>query len=454
MIKLKKLCIGLSLCMCVAGLSACGSNSESEHDHEHGTEQVVSQRPEYPDIKALDYITLPKNYEHMEITVEPNVTDITTEMIDERILQQVSPKSLDSGEVQTGDTVVIDLEGTIDGETFDGGNAENYNLTIGSGTFIEGFEDQLVGMELNKDHPKEKTIRVVFPEDYSNDDLAGKVATFKVKLKDIKRTPQVKELSKEEIKQLSNDEADSIKAYRKIVKQELRDEYDKQYKSNLDAAMLEWLKENVKAKPFPDELKNWYYDSVYLVYSDYAETYGMDVKDVFVSNGISNVTDKESFIKYVSDKVEEELLSEMIPQAIAEDLDVTCTDDEYKEYVQSMMDARYYSGTMEEFEKIFGKTCLRHWAVTDNVYDKLATGVVVTDATHTEYDGELTGNPEVALDEDGNIIPDSELDKLAEQNEFADTDTASESENEAQDEASDDSEEIESETADESAEGE
>ena len=181
MTKFKQLCIGMSLCMCIAGLSGCGGSTDDGHGHDHDSaiEQKVTQRPAYPDIKALDYITLPDNYEHMELTVTPKVTDITTDMIDERISEKAYPKSLDSGEVQMGDTVVIDLAGTVDGESFEGSDATDYNLTIGSNTFIEGFEEQLVGMELNKDQPKEKTIRVVFPEDYSNEELASKVSTFK-----------------------------------------------------------------------------------------------------------------------------------------------------------------------------------------------------------------------------------------------------------------------------------
>lgn len=416
MTKFKQLCIGMSLCMCIAGLSGCGGSTDDGHGHDHDSavEQKVTQRPAYPDIKALDYITLPDNYEHMELTVTPKVTDITTDMIDERISEKAYPKSLDSGEVQMGDTVVIDLAGTVDGESFEGSDATDYNLTIGSNTFIEGFEEQLVGMELNKDQPKEKTIRVVFPEDYSNEELASKVSTFKVKLKDIKRVPQAKDLSKDEIKELSDGEASDIKDYRELVKKELKAEYDEQYDTDLKAAMLTWLKENVKAKPFPDELKDWYYESVYLVYADYAETYGMDVKDVFVQNGISGVTDKDSFIEYISDQVEDELLSEMIPQAIAEDMNITCTDEEYDAYVQSMMDARYYSDSQESFEKVFGKECLTHWTIVENVYDMLAKGVIVTDEVQVEHDGELTGNPEAALDEDGNLIPDSELESMSE----------------------------------------
>lgn len=399
----KKLSIGLSLCLCVAGISGCGGNKTDSHEgHEH-VEQVVSDRPDYPDIKALDYITLPDNYQHMEVTAEPKVSEITTEMIDEQILQQVSPESLDSGEVQMGDTVLIDLDGTIDGESFDGGTAEDYNLTIGSGAFIEGFEEQLVGMELNKDHPKEKTIRVVFPDDYSNEDLASQVATFKVKLKDIKRAPSVDSLTKEEIENLSGGDCSDIKAYRKLVKKDLQERYDEEYSNGVQSAMFDWLKENCKAKELPEELVNWYYDSVFAVYDDYAKTYGLELEEVFSSNGIPDVKDKESFIKYASSLVQEELLSEVIPQSIAEDLKITCTDDEYKTYVQDMMTARNYSGELSEFEKTFGKDCLMHWAITDKVYKQLEKTVVVTESTQSDV---LTGNPEAALDEDGNLIPD------------------------------------------------
>ena len=84
--------------------------------------------------------------------------------------------------VEKGDTTVIDFEGFVDGVAFDGGKAEGHELEIGSNTFIPGFEDQIIGMKMDE----EKDINVKFPDEYFSKDLAGKDATFKVKLHEIK----------------------------------------------------------------------------------------------------------------------------------------------------------------------------------------------------------------------------------------------------------------------------
>ncbi len=90
---------------------------------------------------------------------------------------------VEDGTIENGDTAVLDFEGFVDGEAFEGGKAENYSLEIGSGQFIPGFEEQLVGLKVGE----EKDVEVSFPEEYHAEDLAGKPATFKVKIHDIKR---------------------------------------------------------------------------------------------------------------------------------------------------------------------------------------------------------------------------------------------------------------------------
>ena len=88
----------------------------------------------------------------------------------------------EEGKAENGDTVVIDFEGFVDGEAFEGGKAENYSLEIGSGQFIPGFEEQLVGLETGE----AKDVEVTFPEEYHAEELAGKPAVFKVKIHEIK----------------------------------------------------------------------------------------------------------------------------------------------------------------------------------------------------------------------------------------------------------------------------
>ncbi|MFW6298034.1 MAG: trigger factor, partial [Bacillota bacterium] len=113
--------------------------------------------------------------------------EVTEEEVQDEIkkLQEQNAELVvkEDGEVAEGDTAVIDFEGFVDGEAFEGGKAENHELEIGSNSFIPGFEEQLVGMKPGE----EKDVKVTFPENYQAENLAGKEATFKVKLHEIKQ---------------------------------------------------------------------------------------------------------------------------------------------------------------------------------------------------------------------------------------------------------------------------
>ncbi|MEC2076815.1 trigger factor [Metabacillus fastidiosus] len=124
--------------------------------------------------------------EYKGLAVEKMDTTVTDEDIENELktLQERNAELVvkESGAIENGDTVVIDFEGSVDGEVFEGGTAENYSLDIGSGTFIPGFEEQLVGVETGA----EKNVEVTFPEEYHAENLAGKPAVFKVKVHEIK----------------------------------------------------------------------------------------------------------------------------------------------------------------------------------------------------------------------------------------------------------------------------
>lgn len=125
-----------------------------------------------------------KNYKNLEVTkVASEVTDADVDADLERIQKsQARLETVEGRKTQDGDTVVIDFDGSIDGKHFDGGKAENFELKLGSGQFIPGFEDQLIG----KDAGEEVEVRVTFPENYNAKDLAGKDALFETKIHEIK----------------------------------------------------------------------------------------------------------------------------------------------------------------------------------------------------------------------------------------------------------------------------
>jgi len=150
--------------------------------------------------------------EYKGLEVEKQNTELTEEELQESIDHQLGHLAemvvKEDGAVENGDTVNIDFDGYVDGEQFEGGQAEGYDLEIGSGSFIPGFEEQLVGVKAGE----EKDVTVTFPEEYHAEELAGKEATFKTKVNEIKYK-DVPELNDEIANELDA-EANSVDEYK------------------------------------------------------------------------------------------------------------------------------------------------------------------------------------------------------------------------------------------------
>ena len=174
-------------------------------------------------------------YKGIEIEkIEYNVTDEDIEH-ELKHMQEHNSRiiTIEDRPVEKGDIATIDFEGFVDGEAFEGGKAEGHELEIGSNTFIPGFEDQIIGMNIDE----EKEIEVKFPEEYFSKELAGKDATFKVKVHEI-RKKELPELDDEFAKDVS--EFDTLKELKKSIK-------EKQQKQNDDKAKYETQDATIKA---------------------------------------------------------------------------------------------------------------------------------------------------------------------------------------------------------------
>ena len=147
--------------------------------------------------------------------------------------------TVDDRALENGDIATIDFEGFVDGVAFDGGKAEGHELEIGSGSFIPGFEDQLVGMKIDE----EREIKVTFPKEYFSKDLAGKEAMFKVKLHEIKRK-ELPELDDEFAKDVS--EFDTLEELKKSIKDRLEKDNEQKQKYETEDAVIKAVCENVK----------------------------------------------------------------------------------------------------------------------------------------------------------------------------------------------------------------
>ncbi len=163
----------------------------------------------YPEVTLGEYKNLDVKKEEVKVTKKD-----VDEYIDRILKQHAELVVVEGKPLELGNTAVFDFDGSVDGEHFDGGKAENYSLEIGSGRFIPGFEDQMVGMNVGD----VKNINVKFPDDYQAENLKGKDAVFEVKLHEIKQR-QIPELTDEFVKEeLEIKEVNTVKEYKDYIK--------------------------------------------------------------------------------------------------------------------------------------------------------------------------------------------------------------------------------------------
>ena len=184
------------------------------------------------------------------IKVEKLSTEVTDEMIDEEIDRVRERNSrmitVEDRAAENGDTVVIDFEGFCDGEAFEGGKAEEYNLELGSGNFIPGFEEQIVGHNTGD----EFDIDVKFPEEYQAENLKGKDAVFKIKLHEIK-TKELPEVDDDFVKDVS--EKDTVAEYRDELKEQIAKRLESESERDLDDKLTNAIIEKVEGE-IPEQM--------------------------------------------------------------------------------------------------------------------------------------------------------------------------------------------------------
>ena len=193
-----------------------------------------------PEVKLGEYKGLTAEKEEVKITDE----DIDNEL--KPYINRASRMVTVEREAQNGDTVVIDFEGFKDGVPFDGGKAEGHSLELGSGAFIPGFEDQLVGTKAGD----EKDVNVTFPEDYHAEDLAGAPVVFKVKVHEVKEK-QLPTVDDEFAKDVS--EFDTLEAFKEDLADKLAERREAQAKRAFEAAIMEQVMDNMEVE-IPDAM--------------------------------------------------------------------------------------------------------------------------------------------------------------------------------------------------------
>ena len=311
-------------------------------------------------VKALDYVTLP-DYANGEIPYSE--IEYTDAQIDENIANALASHKVLSDDTTTpakeGDTVSIDFVGTIDGAEFAGGSATDYSLTLGSGQFIPGFEEQLIGCKAGD----EVEVKVTFPEDYGMDDLNGKEAIFAVTVNGLMTEA---EFNDDFVKEFLSAYADSAEGYRTYLR-------EKNERANFEVWAENYLKENVTVNKYPKDYVK--YLQRLSRYQD-QETYTfMNEFYAQSGNGASNPQsfmeymgmDEDSYAASLKAQAKDDIKLLLAYQAILEKENVSYTGEEYKAYLTSINDNSYETSiasfgepyTMQKFMKVKAIQVLR-----------------------------------------------------------------------------------------------
>ena len=245
--------------------------------------------------------------------------------------------SVEDRPVEKGDIAVIDFEGSIDGVPFEGGKAEKHELGIGSKTFIPGFEDQVIGMKINE----EKDINVKFPEEYFSKDLAGKDATFKVKLHEIKEK-KLPELDDEFAKDVS--EFDTLQQLKESIKEKMQAENDHKAKHETESAAIEAVAKNTKID-IPSGMIETEVDAMIRDLEQQLAYQGINVEQYL---HIMNKTRKDLEDNY-KEQAERNIVSRLILEEIIKAEKIEATDEEIAEKIKEM--AKSYGRKEEDLTK-------------------------------------------------------------------------------------------------------
>lgn len=287
-LKLGAACLGIALLLCACGKGNTAS-TQSASDSEASSETVASAsetetetETEDTNVYAYTYdvASMVKLGDYKGLTYTETDTSVSDEEVESQInstlTAHATPEQIKDRAVEDGDTVNIDYEGKIDGKTFDGGSASGASLTIGSKSFIDGFEDGLIGVKPGE----KKSLNLKFPDEYKNNpDLAGKSVTFDVTVNYIEGDDIVPELTDDFVKGLSITDVSTVDEYRTYVKSQLQTQKESKAEENKQSELLQQAVDNAEIKELPEELVKQYSENYTNYYQQYASYFGMEFTD-------------------------------------------------------------------------------------------------------------------------------------------------------------------------------
>ncbi|MBF1993097.1 trigger factor [Staphylococcus schleiferi] len=285
------------------------------------------------------------DYKGLEITKQE--TELTDEELEQTIEQRLEAMAdmviKEDGQVEEGDTVNLDFDGYVDGEQFEGGQADGYDLEIGSGMFIPGFEEQLVGLKVGE----EKEVEVTFPEEYHAEELAGKPATFKTKINEIK-TKEVPELDDELANELDS-EADNVEQYKENLRKQLTEQKETDAENLQKEEAITIATDNATVD-IPEAMIKTEEDRMVQEFAQRLQQQGLNLETYFQISGQS----EEDLRGQMKDDAEQRVKTNLTLAAIAEAENIEVSEEDVDKELQTM--SEQFNISVEDIKNTLGNT--------------------------------------------------------------------------------------------------
>lgn len=362
----------LSLALGMTMLTGCGKKVDGVD--QQGMIDKYAAYCDLPDYKGLEYTE-----------TKSTVTDADVKNKIDSLLQQYATKTqVKEGTVADGDNVNIDFVGSIDGVEFEGGNSNGagYDLTLGSGSMIPGFEDGIVGHKVGETF----NIKATFPENYGKDELNGKEADFKITINYLTQT-ELPEYNDAFV--ASYTDATSILEYEDSVRKDLVEQYEQSDKSQNESAIMQVLVEKTTYNEYPQQEMQDLIDKSIAQQEQAASSYGYSLGDYVTAR--YGFSDEDSFRQYIQGLAEDYIKEKIAVCAVAKDAGITVTKEEVDNYKKKIMD--YYSYEDEsKLEENYSSEDIVYYALAEKVVDFLLENGKGVEATATDATTEATSS--------------------------------------------------------------
>ena len=283
--------------------------------------------------------------EYKGLKVDKVSTRVTQKEVDEEIDKERERNArtveVTDRAVQDKDQVVLDFEGFVDGVAFEGGKGEKYPLTIGSGAFIPGFEEQLIGAEIGK----ETEVNVTFPEDYQAEELAGKAAVFKCTVHEIK-VKEIPELDDEFVSDVS-EESETVDAYKAEVKAKIKERKEREGKQKKEDQAVEQAVENAQID-IPEPMIDLQTKQMADDFARRIMQQGMSLEQYFQFTGLS----EEKMMEEFRPQAEKRIRTRLVLEAVVAAENIEVSDERLDEELKKMADS--YQMEVDKLKEFMG----------------------------------------------------------------------------------------------------